>query len=235
MHDDDGTQEAFDFEEPDAYWSEEEWEKRLRENESLINQYEKVFQENPDRRWDDPADLYFKVHYGLDLGEDLKFPEDSGEVSKDSQNSVDLPGRKSKSDEEEIATEEAALHDELDQISAYHLAFDFALAVMDYLKIDHGEKGPEDSLKQEFAHHAMRIAADIAGGHGLGYEDETLCGNIVKNRWALQHAREAEHVVRKMLSQHPGSPELLKFLSSLDRIREELTKRIADLRSRVWW
>lgn len=234
MHDDDGIQEAFDFEEPDTYWSEEEWEKRLRENESLIDQYEKVFEENPDRRWDDPADLYYKVHFGLDLGEDLKFPEKPGDFSDDS-DSDNVPGWKVESEDEEIATEEVTLHDELDRIAAYRLAFHFALEAMDYLKTEDPGKEPPDSLKQGFCHHALRIAADIAGGHGLGYEEESLCGNIVKNRWALDHAHEAARLVCEILRRDGDSPRLLKFPPTLDRIRQELTRRIADLRSRVWW
>ena len=54
------------------YWSEKQWEKRLLEKESLVDRYEKAFNEIPERRRRDPLDLYYKIHHGLDFGSDLE-------------------------------------------------------------------------------------------------------------------------------------------------------------------
>jgi len=73
MHDDDVpvTPEPW---EPEPYWTEEDWERFMMENERLMDRYEQVWKDDPNRRWDDPLDLYYKVHYDLDLGEEPARP-----------------------------------------------------------------------------------------------------------------------------------------------------------------
>ena len=73
MHDDDVpvTPEPW---EPEPYWTEEDWERFMMENEHLMDRYEQVWKDHPNRRWDDPLDLYYKVHYDLDLGEEPARP-----------------------------------------------------------------------------------------------------------------------------------------------------------------
>ena len=58
----------------------------------------------------------------------------------------------------------------MDDIPAYRLAFTFALGMHTFLERLGKERS--DALSQELYLHAIRIAADIAGGHGLGYDDD---------------------------------------------------------------
>jgi len=198
------------------------------ENEKLMDRYERVWKENPDRRWDDPLDLYHKVHYDLDLGEehDPQPPAPQGPAEVKQEFKADEP------------IEEEPLDSDIDdfrQIPAYQLAFEFATAVLDYLKRFEHEQPGQDSLRDEFCRHALRIAADIAGGHGLGYDEETLCGNIVKNRWALRHAQEAQRLLQALIERDGPQPDLDALLKQTHPLMTAIEERIAELRAKVWW
>ena len=108
----------------------------------------------------------------------------------------------------------------------YRLALDFSVRM---IKL---ENLPEESVGVCLA--AGKIGANLAGGHGLGYEEDTLCGNIVKCRWALA---ECEFVLDtleflKSRRRHPVFAELLEEARQLHNL---IVDRIAKLRKRVWW
>lgn len=225
MHDDDVpvTPEPW---EPEPYWTEDDWERFMVENERLMDRYEQVWKDHPDRRWDDPLDLYYKVHYDLDLGE---------EPARSS-----LPRPPVPSEEPTHAVEPAVPGppDEVDDfrgITAYQLAYAFSLGLLDYLKRFHTRQPGRDLLVEAVCRHGLRIAADIAGGHGLGYDEETLCGNIVKNRWALNHAQEAQQLLIQLAQRESAAPELAALQAQLPPLITALRNRIASLRTKAWW
>src|SRR3989338_5742775 len=225
MHDDDVPLKP-EPEEPERYWTEAEWERFMLENERLMDRYEQARKEHPDRQWDDPLDLYYKVHYDLDLGE-APAPEPP-------------PQEPERTDEATTAREpedpsEPIEVDDFRHIPVYQLAYGFSLALLDYAKGLEGQRPGPDVLVDELCRHGLRVAADIAGGHGLGYEEETLCGNIVKNRWALSHAIEARRLLGQLAERDGMTPELGALAAKLLPIINALEERIASLRARVWW
>jgi len=125
--------------------------------------------------------------------------------------------------------------DDFRQIPVYQLAYAFSLAVLDYVKRCDALKPGQDPLVNELCRHGLRIAADIAGGHGLGYDEETLCGNIVKNRWALGHAQEAERLLKMLMERDGPDPTSEALLAQLPPIIKALEERITELRAKVWW
>lgn len=230
MHDDDAPMTP-EPEESGNYWTEADWERFMLENEKLMDRYEEVWKQNPERRWDDPLDLYHKVHYDLDLGEEAESepltPSPAPETPQPS-------GPTAASDESEERSEECELED-FRKIPVYQLAYAFSLATLDYLKRFDHEKHGENSLRDELCLHALRIAADIAGGYGLGYEEDTLCGNIVKNRWALSHAQETKRLLQLLIERSGSDPTLQALVAQVGPIITALKERIAELRSKVWW
>ncbi len=220
MHDDERpvTPES---EEPESYWTEAQWEQSMLENETLMDRYEQVMRENSERHWGDPLDLYHKVHDDLDLGEEKPEPPSESESI-----AAKPPER---------AEEPLYEKDDVHEIPAYRLAFDFAMATLDYMKrFEHEQRG-QNPLREQCCHHALRIAADIAGGHGMGYEEDALCGNIVKNRWALAHAQEAQRLLRALIERDESAPDLAALLAATSPIIKALEERIAELRAKVWW
>lgn len=230
MHDDDAPITA-EPDGPEGYWTEADWERFMLENEKLMDRYEEAWKQNPDRRWDDPLDLYHKVHYDLDLGEEVESepftPSPAPETSQPSEPTA-------ASDESEARSEEGEL-DDFRKLPVYQLAYAFSLAVLGYLKRFNHETHGENPLRDELRLHALRIAADIAGGHGLGYEEDTLCGNVVKNRWALSHAQETRRLLQLVVERDGPDPQIEALLTQTGPIIKAIEERIVELRAKVWW
>jgi hypothetical protein len=212
MHDDENLDE---HPQPEKYLTEEEWEKKLIETYKLMDRYHQIFEENPERKWNDPSDLYMKAHHDIVLGE--AFERETEIIEEDeSQNEPPFPFNQ---------------QTRFEDIPVFKLAYEFSTTIFEELKrifIDQHDR--EHFSKLLFG--SAQIAAEIAGGDGLGYEPNGLCGNIVKNRWALDHANEVERILRLVFPRHL---ELQPFLSRIKRIQFELQKRIEELRSKVWW
>ena len=205
------------------YWPEKEWEKRLLEKESLVDRYEKAFNEIPKRHRQDPLDLYYKIHHGLDFGRDLE--EKAQEIMQEpvaSQTDENEPQEENHS--EEISKDQENLR----SIPVYKLSFGFVIEIGNYLI----KSSLDELIKKELLHHAFRIIACIAAGDGLGYHEEVLCGNIVENVWALEHAQKCLLILKEL----PIEDRKIKsFVQSTEQIIEELKDRIVLLRSKVWW
>ena len=230
MHDDD-TPIAPEPEEPERYWTEAEWERFMLENERLMDRHQKVWEEHPGRIWKDPLDLYYKVHYDLDAPEEEQ-AEDRTEVAETSAASGEPGGDEQDAPPPEPADREI---DDVRQIPAYQSSFAFANAALDYMKRFEHERRGDNPLREQFCLHALRIAADIAGGHGMGYEEDALCGNIVKNRWALSHAQEARRLLEMLIRRDGADADSEALLAWLPPIIKALEGRIAELHSKVWW
>src|SRR3989338_5652809 len=205
------------------YWSEKEWEKRLIEKEGLVDRYEKAFNEIPERHWRHPLDLYYKIHHGLDFGSELE--EKAQEI---------IPEPKAyKTDENELQQESHSEevskdHENLRNIPAYKLSFSFVLEIGNYLI----KSSLDESTHKELLHHAFRIIASIAAGDGLGYHEEVLCGNIVENVWALNHAQKCLLILKGLSLE---DRKIQDFAQRAGQIIEELQASILELRSKVWW
>lgn len=114
-------------------------------------------------------------------------------------------------------------------IPAFRLARDFA-AEVDSLGTIHRQGETWRSLHAE----AQRVAFHIASGHGLGYEDSHICGNIVKCRDALRGIERSIALLHSLQSAAPGH-EIDDLLGTAVFVRQALMQRIATLRTRVWW
>jgi hypothetical protein len=102
----------------------------------------------------------------------------------------------------------------------------FALAV--------GSLDPDERIPEILALSAPKVAANLAGGHGLGYDEDTVCGNIVKCRWALADCEFCREMLEQ-LAQQTGHGAYHSLAAQSGRLSAHLRERIARLRARVWW
>lgn len=123
-------------------------------------------------------------------------------------------------------------------ISAYRLARDFALSVREVIE----ERCRPAVMREttvrfwsELAAETQRIVQYVVSGHGLGYEDEHICGNIVQCRAALDHAERSIRLLEQQRDGRTGDATLDELLGNAVFVREELERRIDRLRRRVWW
>jgi hypothetical protein len=220
---------------PSAPPNERWWERELLRNQKLMDKYMEVLGDNPDwDKWRHPEDLYNKVHFGIDPPEHIaEEEEEQEEVSED------IFGSSFEFEEEDDSFMEtsddfeidAAMEDEeFAQTEGYgdvaRLARDFAVELFEIKDL------PHDSEIIYLS--AGKIGGNLAGGHGLGYEEENICGNIVKCRWALGDAEFCREMLEH-LYQRTGRPEFEKLSEDARGVSGAIRERIERLRARVWW
>ena len=225
---------------PDEAW----WERELNRNEKLIDKYMAALGDEPDwDKWQNPEDLYNKVHYDIDPPArpagtgDNERPETPGELKElseeeqreaESKDSAFIDSMNAADDLE--ALNDDALENEPPDNEDYpviaRLAREFAVGVLQFEEI------PEDADVLYLS--AGKVGANLAGGHGLGYDDDGICGNIVKCRWALADCEFCREMLGH-LHQRSGRAELGDLQSRAQEVSAAIRDRIARLRARVWW
>lgn len=120
---------------------------------------------------------------------------------------------------------------ELLGISAFRLISDLAEAIAPRLLAG----GPLQSTWRRLLVSCERVAEGIALGHGLGYDDPHLCGNIVKCRQALKQLIRCAALLRRLRRRLPQDVGIRDLLGRALFARFALEERISSLRTRVWW
>ncbi len=211
-------------------WSEAEWEAFLGRAGVRSARYAELFEtlrEHPDRDriigremgWEKPAE-----------GDEswLRELEEAAEASGHGESSA--PGtakaRSPHADEEEA---------DVQTIPAYAGAMRFTVHLARALGAPAGEEEPDEEANHALAE-ALQITGKIAAGHGMGYRDEMLCGNIVNCRRALTALEACASSVAILGRRALLTPEqLTSLIQEIAEVRGTLESRIAELRSRVWW
>jgi len=78
-------------------------------------------------------------------------------------------------------------------IVAYKKSYKLYITLSKYFKNRKGVNADEDVLEAISA--SSVIPAKIAGGHGMGYEKDTLCGNIANCKRSLKNARKCIYML----------------------------------------
>ena len=120
------------------------------------------------------------------------------------------------------------------EIIAYEKSYNFYIKLSKYFKNSKGVNADEDVLGAISA--SSMIPAKIAGGHGMGYERDTLCGNIANCKRSLKNARKCVSFLEIVRAKSTCSGKAINILiSEAVNVEREVLKRIEYLRSRVWW
>ena len=225
------AEEPFDSERPhDEKW----WERELHRNEKLMDKYMAVLGDNPDwDKWKNPEDLYNKVHFNIDpppRDENDAMEKDEVEEIEVADGEQEFPPEASESEEDaldedwEDPDEDTEVNEDYPTVSKQ--AREFACNVFDLEKLP----GNAELLYLS----AGKVGANLAGGHGLGYDDEFICGNIVKCRWALSDCEFCREMLEQ-LHQQTGEAAYAQLAEDSRKLAEAVRDRIARLRKRVWW
>lgn len=221
--------------EDEAPWNEAKWERFFQESEVRSAKYGELletFLDHPDRDeiiahemgWDKPA-------------EPDEIEAEDGETPFDAEALLEEVGEL---DEEEWREEQRAEEAALKAIPAYQQGYAFALKVQRALKKFLDQQGDDADDTSEDAGEAFinahLIAVKIAGAHAMGYEDEVLCGNIVRCKRSLQAANECVDALER-LRERAALPQkkVDALIAECKEVRELVEQHIAELRGRVWW
>jgi hypothetical protein len=123
----------------------------------------------------------------------------------------------------------------------YKRAFAYGVAVHEALKPftpeSEGDEPPdEDDDLFEAVSNGFIIAAKLAGAHGMGYDEDVLCGNIVCCRRALDAARKSCAALERLAAGTVVPADVVRpLIPEAQEVVRIIEAHIADLRSRVWW
>jgi hypothetical protein len=124
--------------------------------------------------------------------------------------------------------------EDVKNISAYKKSYELYIKLSKYFKNRKRMDTDEDVLEAISA--SSMIPAKIAGGHGMGYEKDTLCGNIANCKRSLKNAKLCVYSLEivRAKSTFPDS-DITILISDAIKVEREVLKWIEYLRSRIWW
>jgi hypothetical protein len=209
-------------------WNEERWERFLQESEvrsAKFGELLETFMDDPncdllisrEMGWDKPSD-------GDENEDELPDVEEINRLCEEAVNDPEI--------EREMAESRAAL----EAMPAYRRGYAFGLKTHRALKqlmeskdADLAEDAAEASIN------AHIVAAKLAGSHGMGYEDDTLCGTICVVKRSLAAANTCLEALERLRGRGITDKRLDALLVEGKEVRRLVEEHIAELRSRVWW
>ena len=138
-------------------------------------------------------------------------------------------------DDDPDAEDLVGCFEQLREIPAYVSAQHFATRLEDLLE-QRARKWSEDEDARRAVFAAQMVSAQIAGGHGIGYERDCLCGNIANCKRALYSLRTCREQL--MLLQERRlilADDLCALAVEADEASAEISRWIESLRARIWW
>ena len=214
--------------EDDRPWNEDQRERFMRESEVRSARFGELLEtliDHPDR------DEIIRREMGWNQEGDEAEADDEPDWEADAIEAIN------ESPSEEELNEFRRQREEFETNPAYRRSFDWSIRVHDALKEEFGQLGGdlEERLAEALADAGL-VPAKLAAGHGMGYEDDSLCGNIVCCKWSLEAANRCLGSLSELSDGHPPLRPRLAPLSEEGREVERLVAaRIAELRTRVWW
>lgn len=214
----------------DEIWDENQWESFLKKDDDRISRYMKLLNrflaeyplpktEDPqqNQEWKDAFNAYL-IQHGLPL-EDFE----AGQFSARPDEEVDDAGTVyfEVPDDDLIEEDDRQTFASLQQIPVYQKAYALTTHVLSW---SDGLPGAiKDSELVQYCSSVMQITANIAKGHGMGYDREVLGGNIA----CLKRGIQAANVALDLLSEMKPRPYF-----STDEYKE-LYERTYELRNSV--
>ncbi len=228
----------------DDRWDEEQWEAFLRHNDRVVDRYMALLHDFLTRHPPPPADdaaalARWKRHLRAFIDrkgwsrDDIALPflwlDDEGPAFLD-EAAEDDPDAARAAD----ALFADAAPDPLDDVGTlpiYRHAVDVTTVVLDWADTVPGRT--KDGAFVHFCSHITRIPANIAKGHGLGYEREMLGGNLACAKRALHAANDALDGLRALKREPYLAPSVYRTLAErIHELRNALGLYVQDLRRR---
>ncbi len=226
------------FDAPDRQeWDELDWERFLQRADARTAKYQELYEtlaQHPNR------DLLIAHEMGWEeelrrCGGERNCPACEDRFDCEAYELMRLMSDPQSLEEDPDAAELMACFEQLRDIPAYCRAQEFAAALEEKLRAS-VPRWANDEEARNAAFHAQMVPAQIAGGHGIGYERDSLCGNIANCKRALRSLDQcldelAGLTARGLL----GAPDLEQVRTQAASLVQEVTCWIDQLRGRIWW
>jgi len=128
-----------------------------------------------------------------------------------------------------------ACFDQVLEIPAYCAADAFASRIEEALREHAPQWAADDDLLQAIFS-AQMVPARIAGGHGIGYERDSLCGNIANCKRAHRNLSDCMNHLRELETRNIlPAVEMQGLRKEAEKVSVALQRWIESLRAKVWW
>jgi hypothetical protein len=200
-------------------WDEDDWEEHFAQQDILSAKYQELFEtlcDHPSRDEVIAAELHWRL------------PEDICSECTDPRCDewLDDDGPEAVSDDPV---------EELGRIPAYSLAERYVDAIETALS-EHALDFEDDAEAAVVYRAAGEVADRVGGGHFIGYERDSLCGNIACCRRALASLTECfEGLLALRKRGALPARDADRLLARGQRVGDAIAERIEELRSKIWW
>lgn len=204
-------------------WDEHRWEEFFKESDKRTNKYVRLLEEymdHPDR------DRIIAEEMGwthlMDGGDDKNGKWIDEYITDEVEDGEDW---------KRLTGYEPTDYDSFENLPLYQQAFEFTIDAMNM--VDDRLADSDDESVSAFARSVIVPPAKIAGGFGLGFEMDSLGGNIANCKRGLNAANRALEALYEI-----GEKELLdietylEFYGRAKEVRDELAIYIVELRER---
>ncbi|MEX0600522.1 MAG: four helix bundle protein [Rhodothermales bacterium] len=219
-------------------WDEDRWEEFLQETDRQLERYMSILflflKDDPPagepgsakrKDWEGRLRVYLLSH---GMRPDASGPRQWGEALEDDDGDGQPPEDHFVFFEMEEAESAAS---SLERIALYDDAHRLATRVLRWSNTLPGVL--KDSTFVQFCSHVTTIPANIAKGHGIGYEMEMIGGNIACAKRALDAANTALDLLREMKEAAYMRDDVYRPLyEDLFHVRNDLGIRVQELRAR---
>jgi hypothetical protein len=124
--------------------------------------------------------------------------------------------------------------EDVKKITAYKRSFEFCIRLKEYFKNNRGIETDENVMDAIVA--SSIVPVKIAGGYGMGYEKDSLCGNIANCKRSLKKASKCIYLLEivRASASFPDS-DINTLIGEAIKVEREVIKWIEELRSKKWW
>ena len=197
------------------------WERELLRNQKLMDKYQAAFEADPAAFREMMKEELNSVHSQEDFDsfpenelEELSF-ESSSEEECDWEDASEPDQSEDESNVDDSGYE--AIKEQARRFGVRSLSLKDLPADLEVLRLS-----------------GAKIGANLAGGHGLGYGPNTICGNIVKCRWALSDSEFCREML-EYLFKRTGEDLYRTMAQECLLLSEAIEERIQRLRARSPW
>jgi hypothetical protein len=121
--------------------------------------------------------------------------------------------------------------DEFREIPVYGMCFEFGVAAMKWLHHIPVENRETEPAFRKLGENCGIPGAKIAGGHGMGYSPDTICGNVVKCKKAAAALTASIEALGVLSEREDTAEKASKLKQEAEAALKELRVRIEELRA----
>ena len=219
-------------------WDEDAWERFLKKEDMRTAKFQELFEtlgDRPDRNQIIMKELRLQTPFEDSCGENTDCAQCPGRYDCEIYEMRVLAECPEDCAQDPEADEILAIFEEVERIPAYQIAHAFSLALHDYLsgwlhRMPSGRNSQYGDDVWGLLDMAALVPAQLAGGHGIGYDDDCICGNIANCKRALLNAKRCHNLLAELSL--PES-EASRLDERLDDVCVAITAWIEELRTRA--